>query len=411
MNFRILTLVLLLGTLCLAATKARAEAPMNGLSSSITIYVYPPRKPIDWSTPKKSLTTFLGNLLRILISKNNEVEFVDEFSEPGTLSSRFKSSMGHTIGHVRCSLPGGDVYDRWTSLSGQDMTSVDKQILIKDKIGLGALFYDYLDGHIIAGAGNIMRLVYYKGDKVGGERIRPRYMQFEVDAEHCAKIKEMVTFFESFHYPKGTTLDDLEKYPSERVLYFTNTMDPYDSYLARKRQGKGKVGGGCAPYAAGLLKISGRYKKELEPLWRTPVSVSEKLIGGIVDRQTGETRKVSLRRLLLTSLGSRWNYQHEGYPSRRLSLYDPQKIWEFTGNMFGCLAKTSWCPASLRAILGAEAGKIRRGAPRIFSNNPGDSLYHEALASRDLEFADIAADASSRELVEQRVDGFVWKLR
>jgi len=343
-----------------------APAPLNGLNSSVTIYVYPPRNPIDWSSPQKALKSFLGNILSILITKDGRVEFLNDFEETGELSSLYKSSMGHTIGHVRCMLPGGKVYDRWTSFSGQDFASVDKQILVKEKMGLGSLFYDYVDGHIISGAGNIMRLTYYRGDKEDGEPLRPRYMQFEVDAEHCEKIQEMVTFFEGFHYPNGTTLEDLEKRPPETLLYFTNTLDPYVSYRRRVDTGRGKVGGGCAPYGAALLKVGGRFKNEFDFFWKTPLLVSEKLIGGSADPDTGEVREVSLGRLLFSGLGSRWTYENEGFPNRRLSLYDPQKIWKFTGEVFRCLAKSPGCPEAVQMLLDSENRLLSRGAPSIF---------------------------------------------
>lgn len=386
------TALLLYGLLLpVHANRAQASEPtLNNIENSVTIYAYPPRHTIDWSSPKKALGTFIGNLIRIVFTKNNDVEFVSDFNESGQMSSRFKSSMGHTIGHIRCKLPSGEVYDRWSSLSGQDMTSVDKVILIKNKIGLGALFYNYLDGHIISGIENKMRITHYRGNKVDGEHIRPRYMQYEVDAHHCGEMKKMVEFFEGFHYPKNTTLADLERLPPEKVLYFTNMMDPYATYQQRISTGKGRVGGGCAPYGAALLKAAGRFRPEFDILWKTNVNISERLIGGLYDREKGEIRRVSLRQLLLTRLGSYWDYSEDGYANRRLSIYDPQLFWQFTGDVLSCVASSPYCGGRTGALVKSEKSLIKRGQPRIFRG---------------------PTEKGEPSEIVQRVDGFVWRLK
>jgi hypothetical protein len=266
------------------------------------------------------------------------------------------------------------------------------------------MFYDFIDGHIISGLGNVMLLTYYHGKKGGDDvPVRPRYMQFEVDAEHCQRVKEMVTFFEDFHFPKGTTLEQLKRKDPESLLYFTNTLDPYDSYIDRMRTGQGKVGGGCASYGAALLKTSGRFKGELDALWKINLVVSEKLIGGVRDRKTGEISEVSVRRLLFTSLGSYWDYSDEGYPNRRLSIYDPQKIWEFTGNVLRCTGTTYSCPSSTAALLGDEKSLVSRGEPVFFRG------YLESQLERMRRNPAEAKNAPLGE-VEQRVDGFLWRL-
>lgn len=393
-----ITLALSLLAAAASPLPAQAAAPqpatLNGLESSVTIYSYPPRHPIDWRSPRKALRTFFGNLLRVAIGMNQKVEFVSDYNEHGTMSSNFKSSMGHAIGHIHCRLPNGQVYDRWSSLSGQDLRAADKMVLVENQLGLGALFFDYLDGHIISGQENKMRITHYKGNKVDGERIRPRYMQFEVSAQSCQDMKDMVDFFEGFHFKKGTTLEQLQriqKTSPEKLLYFTNTMDPYDSYVRRKTTGKGLVGGGCAPYGAALLKVAGLFRPEFDTLWKTNLSISEALIGGLRDRATGEIRRVSLRKLLLGGLGSYWDYSEDGYKNRPLSLYDPQRFWQFTGDVLACVRNASYCGGKTKALVDSERSLITRGQVRVFRGAPDE----------DGEPSDVV----------QRVDGFIWRLR
>lgn len=409
MAMSIRALPLLVAALALLPPSAHAETPrsqpvsvpLNNLDSSLTLYVYPPRSRIDWSTPGNALRTVVGSLIKIAFSQDDIVAFLSDFGDRGNIDSSYKSSMGHTIGHVRCRLPGGELFERWTSFSGQDYREVDKQLLFKDKAGYGTLFHNYIDGHIIAGEENVKRITYYKGGRENGEKIRPLYFQVEVAPARCAAIREMVSFFEGFHYEPGTPLEQLKARPAHRVLYFTNQMDPYDTYLARKRGGKGEVGGGCAPYGAALLKASGRYLPRFESLFRTPVSVSEKLIGNLPDHRTSQIRRVSMHDILHTSLGTRWDWSHEGYRNRFVSIYDPQKIWDFTRDVLVCLNEAR-CSDAAAAFLRPEAGKVAPGATRLFE----DTLERELRRGED------AGDSHYfTEHTRQPVRGFVWRLQ
>jgi hypothetical protein len=389
----------LLSLLLALPTPAFASAaPLNGISSSLTIYVYPPRHRLDWSTPAHALRSTMGNLLSLSLSMDDLVRFTNDFHEDGAISSRYKSSIGHTLNHLRCKLPDGKLYDHWASLSGQDFHQVDKGLLLDDKVGYGVLFHDYIDGHIIEGEENVKRITFYKGSHEDGERVRPRYIQMELNAEQCEEARRMITFFESFHFPPGTTLEQLEAKGPENVLYFTDQIDPYASYLERLRTGRGKVGGGCAPFAAALTKVTGHYLPEFDTLWRTPVTVSEKLIGGWNDPHIGKVRRVSLGSLLFSPLGSRWSYADEGYRDRHLNLYDPQRIWDFAGDVLDCLGNGQ-CQGGAKTFIRARRAAIRPGVTQVFRDNYDIDVQR----GEDHETQTLS--------VTQPVSGFVWRQR
>lgn len=401
---RALALVLLSISL-LPAASARAESPrplhaLNGLDSSLTLYVYPPRNRIDWSTPGNALRTIVGSLISIALTDDNAIEFLSDFGDRGDISSTYKSSMGHTLGHIRCRLPGGAIYDRWTSFSGQEYREEDKRLLFREKHGFGSMFYNFIDGHIISGEENVKRITFYKGKKVNGERIRPLYLQVEVEPKRCAELKAMNEFFESFHYKPGTPLEQLRARGELRNLHFTNQMDPWEGYLARKRGQMVPVGGGCAPYGAAMLKAAGRYLPAFEQLFRTPVSVSEKLIGHQWNTD-GTVRRVSIHDILHTSLGTRWDWSHEGYTNRFVSMYDPQKIWDFTREVLHCL-DTVQCGAASAAFLRPQAGKVAPGATQMF-----EQTYQREIGTRAHENPNHVVT----EHVKQPVRGFVWRLQ
>jgi hypothetical protein len=383
----------------LASTTRAAEAkPLNGLANSITIYVYPPRNPIDWSTPGRALTTTAGNLLSAAFTENSLVQFFNGFHERDSISSLYRSGIGHTLNHVQCVLPSGEKYDHWASLTGQNYHAIDTQLLLKDQVGVGVLFYNFVDGLILTGAENWERIAFYDGDGWGSQKIRPRYIQMEITPEQCDEARKMIAFFETFHYAPDAKIEDLAARPSEKILYFTNNIDPYDSYQKRMSTGHGNVGGGCAPFAAALAKITGRYTPELDPLWRRTVTVSEKLMGGWKD-SGGRVHKVSLGALLLTPLGFRWDYTNEGYRNHYLSLYDPQKIWDFTGEMLDCIQHGN-CAVQDRGFYRNHRLALAVGTTQVFR-----SKYTQLLS--DPAGGDPVKDIHP---VRQPVQGIVWKL-
>ncbi|MCM2267835.1 MAG: hypothetical protein NDI60_08710 [Elusimicrobiales bacterium] len=366
------------------------KAAPAALHGTVTIYAYPPRRIIDWSSPKAALAGFSATAFGQAINSAETIDFVSDFGEPGSIPRTYKSTMGHTIGHVNCVLPDGTPYDSWTSFSGQDFQEVDKELIFDKQAGLGLLYEDYIDGHIISGIENKLRLIYYAG-KSG---VSPRYLSQKIDAQACGRVRDMVEFFKDFHFPKEITYEQLKGRPEEKILYFTTNMDPYASYKTRLETGRGKVGGGCAPYGVALLKAAGKYDTALDPLLNLKLNISERLIGNIPDG-LGGIRRVPLRDLLGT-LGESW--RHSGYPEREFKNYDPYLIWKFVGEVRACLSGES-CGGDAAGWLAANKERVSTGAAQRLSdkrtvetNSYGDSGPSYTQVTRDVTMEGIVLE-------------------
>lgn len=373
-------------------------APEPALRSSLTLYAYPPRNPLDWRSPAKTMRSFIGNLIDQSLQNDEAIHFTSEFGEPGQISSSYISSMGHTIARVRCQTHEGKLYDRWVSFSGQDYREEDNQLLFKDKVGVGALFHKYPDGHILAGTENIRRITYYNGAENEGQKVRPRYLEIEIQENSCEELVKIISFFESFHFAPGTSLAQLKARPAAQTLYFTNTIDPFDSYQARMQNPNTLVGGGCAPFGAALVKASGRYLPIFDQAWKAKLRVSERLIGGSLAAGT-QTKQVAVGDLLFSSLGQSWTFA--GSANRTLEMVDPQKIWGFLGASMQCLADQK-CDRLSAQFLAQEKGRLSVGPLQKFEDVFDREVSH-------------GADSSSSQWITettiQPVQGLVWRLR
>ncbi len=303
-----------------AGTVKDEADPADGM---LTIYVYPSSDPINYQSPGLALWSIIRMELKRLLFSRNKLHFTNNRGDEASLKLPYRSSIGHTIACISCNLPDGTNYLNWVSMSSYHYTDTAIQLLIKDKVGIGFLFHKFSDGVLIRDKENILRLVNYYGNRTYGDqgdakRVQPRYMSFPIAASQCAAIKDMVDFYETF--PQH----DSKKKESngQSTLYFTNMLDPFDSYLMRRQTGKGDVGGGCAPFGVGLLKAGGQHLSVYDKIWQRHFNVSEKLIGN-------QNRPVSVITLLLGSAGQKW--VHSGYPEQQLDVYDPEFIWEFIG--------------------------------------------------------------------------------
>ncbi len=338
-------------------------------AGTLDVYAYPPTSPLDWSTPRSTLKSFLKNYLAGVVGESFTVKGRDDFNEEFSLDSNYRSSMGHTIGHISCTLSNGQKYQRWSSFSGQDFREVDKEIVFKKKLGLGSLFYDFEDGHIISGDENIMRLTYLKGRHVkdsNGRRVRekPRYIRMQINQEQCDDLKQMVDFFEGFHFPKGAQLAELKKRDPRDVLYFTNNMDPYESYINRQQSEWAKVGGGCAPYGVAMMKVIGFYPEELDATFKLNIPVSYKIIGN------EHGHEVSMSSIIFGKNGSSWTFK--GHKNRFFNQYDPKLIWDLIGEVRACLGRTDYqgekCTDSARKFMNQYDFKVSLAPTQNFSH-------------------------------------------
>ncbi len=299
--------------------------------NSVTVYVYPPSSPLDYSSPKTLTRSFGLSAASEALMWKKPVKFISDFHEPGQISSGYRSADGHTISHVQCKTTSGETFERWTSLTGMNDLSVTYKNMVTDSLGFGALSYPYADGEILSGAENLNRLLFYHGptvrDNYGRQmKAHPMYMRFNLDADGCDQVKKYVEFYESFHFSPGTKYADLEAKDPDTVVHFTSSMDAYDSYMRRIATGRGEVGGGCANYGIGLLKVAGVFDPKYDEYWKRSAQVSDELIGKTVDAH-GVPRKVPIWKILWTPLGNQWT--RPGISHQDYNGYEPEKIWQY----------------------------------------------------------------------------------
>lgn len=272
-----------------------------------------------------------SNELGGIMSFRRKIHFQDERGRELFMKVPYRSIIGHTIVCVSCTLPDGKPFRHWTSMSSYDYTGQALHMFLYEKRGLAMLFHDYPDGRMLRGAENILRLVNYHGGRfrsgpLKGRRKEPRYISFRMEPEQCAAARDMILFFETLQHAATAPDGTFDPARPEDLLYFSSSLDPYQTYRQRTATGKGKVGGGCAPFGVSLLKVTGHFDPAWDTLWTRPFHVSENLLGGF-------GYKVSPFSILFGRKGRRW--VHEGYPERSVLLYDPGLIWDFIGSQGG----------------------------------------------------------------------------
>lgn len=371
----------LLVTIC-GVIKAQA------FTNELTLYVYPPSKPLNWSTPKSIFKSFIGIYLKGAVSDKTISPALNDYSESHDQRIKYYSTMGHSIAHIKCSLPSGEKYQDWVSFTGQNYSEENDL-----NTGLGVLFKNYSDGYIITGEQNIKKLIYIKYIR---DKKSPRYLKTEVTSEACQKLKNYVEFFKSFRYPQNASYEVLQARPENKKLFFSSILDPYETYLARQKDPNAMVGGGCAPFVASLLKVAGRYQPEFEQSWKLNLTVSEKLIGG--ESSILPNKKINLiTQIFLGPLGKSWT--HPGFTNRSLKMYDPNLIWNFIGQTQNCLSNHA-CQPQVNSWL-ARNPMVQIGINEKF-NEKLRIIYRDENG--------VEPDQEKTIFTEQKIEGLDWAL-
>jgi hypothetical protein len=372
------------------------------LDSTLTIYVYPPSDALDWTNPKTAFVRFGVSAIREKEANlTGKKTFTNDWGEELSFPYGYRSTMGHTIAHIQCQ-PAGEtaIFDKWASLSGQDFREVDEKNVL-DHIGLSVLFYNYTDGFIIAGQENRERLSFYRGERRDAQGnaidVYPRYMSFNIDAEACKRLKDLEQHFERYHYPQDSTYEEfliLQPNPTDH-LYFSTNFDPLDTYLSHLNDPLTLEGGGCAPFGVSLIRAAGILVDQngaLDPLlrdnWALQLEIGRELLGGpdikdakgnILVKTTddqGNERKIPVL-LLLGTMGDHWTTNSSGDNSNpdkpvRFSNYDPQKLWDFVGDVMICLkSKQATCSPIAKSFLSSSylnARTVKIGGAFLFTD-------------------------------------------
>lgn len=240
--------------------------PMSGWAQELTLFTMCPPRSIDWSSPRSMA---FGAL-------TNNVTF-------------YHMNHKHAIGHVFIELKNGEERIMAGSTPGSDARS-DSDLIFKDKLGLGILFYPF-KGRIETAADLDSQVQErYKTGRIA-------FIRFLVSPEMYQRLKSYWAEYNERGYGS----------------IYNGTNEP--------RKG---LGAGCSIYGVAFLEIAGFLHPIWQQKWKLSVRIPASLIG---DTKTG--KKVPVTKLLTFG---RWAKAEE--PHRLLELYDPDLIYKWINGTY-----------------------------------------------------------------------------
>ena len=330
----------ILGSLIIAPRLYSKEA------STITLFVNPAQKNINFKSPKSMFFSFGKSYLKQYMGQK--------------FLHLHKGGMGHAVARIDCEDTKGERQSFFAGLSGQYSTEQDKIDLLEDQLGLGVLFREYSDGYIQASS--YVRLLI--GDHTGRiirdgkgkiKRMTPKFMSFEVTPEQCESAVDYYKTFKAKRYLEPPKREEYITMAPNEPLYFSFNYDPYEVYRNIKDNridvADARMGGGCSSFASGFLKAAGVFDPIFEKLWRVNLSVGESYIGG---PESGQ--KVSVGKIVMAN-----SWSKPGDRIKKLGFYHPENIWAFFEGAEDCRAmhfKSRFCTPEIRSWLASKKGKV-----------------------------------------------------
>jgi len=289
----------------------------NGI---LELYLAPPRRHFDWSTPRSTAFSFLGSRLRA-----HELNPI----------SREKTALGHGMIHVSCNNSSGTAVEFWTGITGQDNPTESTDLVLKEKIGMGIMFHNFKDGFLQKDEDVHAILSSYYGrsekNRFGHHsRIKPKFLQYGLSSTQCDEVESFFNTFKARQYDKPT-LEQVALKKPEDVLSFGLTLDPYNLYLNNQKTPGSPLGGGCTSFATSFLKVANVFDPGLDDFFlRTTTMTKSRLIGS-------KENPVPLESILLGNRGTAWlNEPVNSNDLYAVTFYDPEKIYDFIDGLLAC---------------------------------------------------------------------------
>ena len=235
--------------------------PLAAQAQELTLFTMCPPRSINWASPRSMAFGAMTNNLTF-----------------------YHMNHKHAIGHVFIELKNGE--ERIMAGSTPDSSgSSDSDLIFKDKIGLGILFYPF--------KGRIETV------KDLDQQVQERYKTGRI-----AFIRFMLS---------------PEMYQRLKSYWAEYNERGYGSIYNGDNQPRKGLGAGCSAYGVSYLEVAGLLHPVWQDKWKLTVRVPEALIG---DPKTG--KKVPITKL---AMWGRWASETE--PNRLLELYDPDLIYKW----------------------------------------------------------------------------------
>lgn len=222
-----------LGALVVLLTVLKASA------DNVTLYVLPPLRPIDWTSPRTMAWSVLKGEIKARQGGSHQV--------------------GHGMIELYCEAQGEDKpVNLLTAITTDDGVD-EKPLLLKQKVGLG-LFFTPEAGRLETPPEIADTLAEHL------ESGRVRFIQFQINHANCMRTARYYKEFVERGY------------------------DRHYGYPGRPRYGQGA---GCTPYAYSYLEVAGVMTKEMRDAWNRRFYFPISLVGAPVTNN-----KVSILKLL-----------------------------------------------------------------------------------------------------------------
>jgi len=266
---RLLTVALSMFSLLWASVPARAEGMLK-------LYFFPSPKGIDWTSPSKLAWSTIKNELS---------------SSP----YRSKHSIGHVNIEIRCPVEGQSESRILLTGMTSDGESLERDALLKEKIGLGVIFRNY-----------------------PGKLETPEYI--------LSQLPERFV---------GGGISSLDIRVSDstchRLLQFHDEYRDlgYGAHYGLPNRPRYGEGAGCTAYGTAYLEVAGLLTPEMKEKWAKTIRVPIDMIGG--GEADTPKRKVSVIRLLF-SFWRKWATPEQ--PHRELFFWDPDSMHSWIHEVF-----------------------------------------------------------------------------
>jgi hypothetical protein len=244
-------------------------------ADELLITVFRPLVPMDWSTPRKALTTYVEN-------EFNRQPLLDEHHLP------------HNIGHMglRVDCEAGDGLEEYVRATGESMvTNSDyQQLIFKKKVGLGTLL-ESVRGRLYTTEEANADFLDYTGSK------RFAILRYQISSQTCRRVQKFIEEFD------------------QKKVY-----ENYGSFSARPRYAEGA---GCSSFGVAVLEVAGLLDADQSKTWRAKVRVPKTLVGGSLNPKN----PMSLLDVLWSKDSKAWaTPEQAGYD---ISIWDPELMYRW----------------------------------------------------------------------------------
>ena len=191
-------------------------------AQSLTLYVIPPKKPIDWRSPRHLLTSYINTF---------------------TAKTKYKGH-AHPIGHIIVALKDSQKQ----IVCGMVAESLKPLTLMAGLKGYGlGILSAVTPGKLLEGQHNIedIELRKTQGDLA--------YIRYELSSETVERLWQY-----------------LEEYKNRG----------YDKMYNGCNMPRAGQGAGCSAFALSFLEIAGLYQEDVHDAWQVKIDVPQHLIGG-----------------------------------------------------------------------------------------------------------------------------------